>query len=96
MTGVTPAANLLRTVRPGGRVALGEVMFGPPMADVIRQDAHVLYVFTKLWEVLFPGQEFEEQPYWGPEDLSRAFAGQLEDIGMHADRGIEVFWGRKP
>jgi SAM-dependent methyltransferase len=89
-------ANLLRTVKPGGRVALGEVVFGPPMADVIRQDAHVLYVFTKLWEVLFPGEEFEQQPYWGLEDLSRAFAGRLTDIGMHADRGIEVFWGRKP
>jgi ubiquinone/menaquinone biosynthesis C-methylase UbiE len=89
------AANLLRTLKPGGPIALGEVIFGPPMADVIRQDAHVLYVFTKLWEVLFPGEEFEEQPYWGLEDLSKAFTGILSDTGQHADRGVEVFWGRK-
>jgi SAM-dependent methyltransferase len=89
------ARNLLRTLKPGGRIALGEVIFGPPMADVIHQDAHVLYVFTKLWEVLFPGEAFEDQPYWSLEDLSKAFDGILRDTGQHADRGIEVFWGRK-
>jgi SAM-dependent methyltransferase len=87
--------NLLRTLKSGGTIALGEVIFGPPMADVIRRDAHVLYVFTKLWEVLFPGQEFEDQPYWSLEALAQAFAGRLTDQGSNADRGIEVFWGRK-
>jgi len=89
------AVDLLRTLKPGGAIALGEVIFGPPMADVIRQDAHVLYVFTKLWEVLFPGQVFEDQPYWSLQDLAKAFAGMLSDTGEHADRGIEVFWGLK-
>jgi ubiquinone/menaquinone biosynthesis C-methylase UbiE len=89
------ATNLLRTLKPGGTIALGEVIFGPPMADVIRQDAHVLYVFTKLWEVLFPGQAFEEQPYWSLDALAQAFDGRLTEQGSHSDRGIEVFWGRK-
>ena len=89
-------AGLLRALKPGGKIVLGEVIFGPPMAEVIRQDAHVLYVFSKLWEVLFPGQEFEDQPYWGPEALTEAFAGQVTDSGTESDRGIELFWGRKP
>jgi SAM-dependent methyltransferase len=88
-------ANLLRTLKHRGTIAFAEVVFGPPMAEVIRQDAHVLYVFTKLWEVLFPGQEFEQQPYWGLDDLARAFGEPLEGVGSHADRGIEVFWGRR-
>jgi SAM-dependent methyltransferase len=87
--------GLLRALKSGGKIVLGEVIFGPPMADVIRRDAHVLYVFTKLWEVLFPGQEFEDQPYWGPAALHEAFAGLVEDPGAQADRGIELFWGRK-
>ncbi len=88
--------GLVRALKPGGKIVLGEVIFGPPMADVIRRDAHVLYVFTKLWEVLFPGQAFEDQPYWGPAALFEAFAGIVEDPGSETDRGIELFWGRKP
>ena len=90
------AEHLLRVLKPGGMIVLGEVCFGPPMARVIRQDAHVHYVFTKIWEALFPGQAFEDQPYWSPEELDKAFAGLVDEPGSAADAGVELFWGRNP
>ena len=89
------ASHLLRVLKHARPIVLGEVVFGPPMAEVIYQDAHVRYVFTKIWEAIFPGQPFEEQPYWSPEALEAAFDGLVIDNGSRAAGGVELFWGTK-
>jgi len=91
------ARELLRVLKPGGMIALGEIIFGAPLADVIRLDVHVTYVFTKIWEAIFaPGTTFEQMPYWSPEALTAAFDGQVEQPETFVWRGVELFWGRKP
>ncbi len=90
------ARELVRTLRPGRMIALGEIIFGPPLARVIRQDVHVTYLFTKIWEALTPGQAFEDQVYWSPEELHAAFDGLVTDAESFVWRGVELFWGRRP
>ena len=91
------AEELVRVLKPGRNVALGEVVFGPPLANVIALDVHVTYVFTKLWEAIFPpGASFDDGPYWGPEALLDAFSGLVTDQDTFAWKGVELFWGRKP
>jgi SAM-dependent methyltransferase len=91
------ARELVRVLRPGRMVVLGEVIFGAPLAAVIRQDVHVTYVFQKIWEAIFPpGTSFEQMPYWSPEALTEAFSGTVEDPRTFVWRGVELLWGRKP
>lgn len=90
------APELVRVLRPEGALAIGEIVFGPPMARVVRQDLHATYLFTKIWEVLTPGQPLEDQVYWSLETLADAFGGLLTDTESFEWRGVELFWGRKP
>jgi hypothetical protein len=88
--------ELMRVLKPGRMIVLGEIIFGPPLSAVIRQDVHVTYVFTKIWEAIFPpGATFDDMPYWSPEALTVAFDGQVEDAETFVWRGVELFWGRK-
>jgi hypothetical protein len=89
------AEELLRTLKAGRMIVLGEIVFGPPLARVVRQDVHVNYLFAKVWEVLTPGEDFEDQVYWSPEDLDAAFKDQVVNAQSFVWHGVEMFWGRK-
>jgi SAM-dependent methyltransferase len=93
----TAGAELLRVLKPGRMIVLGEVVFGPPLNDVIELDVHVTYVFTKIAEAMFaPGFGIKDMPYWSPERIEEAFEGQVEEGETFVWRGVELFWGRKP
>lgn len=86
--------ELLRVMKPGRQIVLGEIAFGPPFVDRIRTDVHIEYIFDKLYEGHRRG--FEELPYHGTDELLEAFDGLVEDPEAFDWRGVELFWGRKP
>jgi hypothetical protein len=87
-------ADLLRVLRPGRSLVMGEIAFGPPFLHRLREDVHLEYVFDKLFSRI--GWSYEDFPYHGPDDLRRAFEGLATDVGTFAWRGIELFWARRP
>lgn len=87
-------AELLRTMRPGRRIVLAEIAFGPRFAERVRADVHIEYVFQKLFERV--GWHYRDFPYHGCERLLDAFAGLVDEPEAFDWRGIELFWGRKP
>ena len=86
--------DLLRVLRPGRSLVMGEIAFGPPFLHRLREDVHLEYVFDKLFSRI--GWSYEDFPYHGPDDLRAAFEGLATDIGAFAWRGIELFWARRP
>lgn len=87
-------SELLRVMKPGRRIVLGEVAFGQPFVDRIKADVHIEYIFDKLYEGHH--RPYEELTYWGPADLLKAFDGLVEEPQTFDWRGVELFWGRKP
>jgi SAM-dependent methyltransferase len=89
------AAELLRIMKPGRCIALGEIVLGGhEYMSKIRSDMHIEYIFEKLFSRI--GWDLEEAPYYSPQDLLNAFDGLVEDPHVFEWKGIEVFWGRKP
>ncbi|MBV9120949.1 MAG: methyltransferase domain-containing protein [Chloroflexi bacterium] len=87
--------ELLRITRPGGHIALGEIVLGGhEYMSKIRSDMHIEYLFEKLFMRI--GWDLEEAPFYSTEELLRAFEGKVEDPHVFEWKGIEVFWGRKP
>jgi SAM-dependent methyltransferase len=87
-------ADLLRVLRPGRNLAMGEIAFGPPFLHRLRQDVHIEYIFDKLFSRV--GWSYEDFPYYGPDDLRAAFDAIATDVGTFEWRGIELFWARRP
>jgi ubiquinone/menaquinone biosynthesis C-methylase UbiE len=88
------AEELLRVMKPGRRIVMGEIAFGPPFADRIATDVHIQYIFDKLYEG--HRRPFQEMPYTGPAELMEAFDGLVDEPEAFDWRGVELFWGRKP
>lgn len=87
-------AELLRVMKPGRRIVLAEIAFGPPFLMKAGLDMHLEYLVTKLFRRI--GWRAEDFPYYGPDALCEAFAGLVDDPETFAWKGIEMFWGRKP
>lgn len=88
------AAELVRVTRPGRRIVLAEIAFGPPFLLKAGLDIHLEYLVTKLFKRI--GWHPEDFPYYSPAELTDAFAGLVEDPETFVWKGIEMFWGRKP
>lgn len=87
-------ADLLRIMRPGRRIVLAEIAFGPRFNLRVEADSHVEFLMTKIFERM--GWHYREFPYHGLEELTEAFGGMVVDPGTFEWKGIELFWGRKP
>ncbi len=87
-------AEMLRTMKRGRNIVLAEIAYSPETRMKIELDMHIEYVFEKLLSRV--GWKLEEFPYYGPQDLAKAFDGLVEESGSFVWKGIEIFWGRKP
>lgn len=88
------AAELVRITKPGRRIVLAEIAFGPPFLMKAGQDIHLEYLITKLFKRI--GWHPEDFPYYSPAQLTEAFSGLVQDPETFTWKGIEMFWGRKP
>lgn len=88
------AAELARITRPGRRIVLAEIAFGPPFLMKAGLDIHLEYLITKLFKRI--GWHPEDFPYYSPRELCEAFAGLVDQPETFVWKGIEMFWGRKP
>ncbi len=86
--------DLARVLKADHPIVLAEIAFGPRFALRAEADLHLSYLVRKLFDRM--GWALQDFPYHGLEDLERAFAGTLVQIGTLEWRGLEVFWGRKP
>jgi ubiquinone/menaquinone biosynthesis C-methylase UbiE len=87
--------SLRRVMKPGARVVLAEIAFGPPFIRRVETDVHIEYLMEKLFSRMGLGT-MEEFPYHGPTELLAALDGIFEDLEPFSWRGIELLWGRKP
>jgi SAM-dependent methyltransferase len=86
-------AQFLRIMKPGRRIVLAEITFGPNLAFAAQMDVHLDYLLTKIFRRI--GWQFADFPYYSPEALAAAFAGLVTDPQTFCWKGIEMFWGRK-
>jgi len=86
-------SEFLRVMKPGRRIVLAEIAFGPPFLTKVSQDIHLEYLITKLFTRI--GWRAEDFPYYSPADLAAAFAGKVSEPDTFTWKGIEMFWGRK-
>ncbi len=86
--------ELLRVMKSGRTLMLGEITFSPRLTTLADLDVHLDYWVKKMFaRVGWTPQEF---PYYSGADLTAAFAGLLRDQHTYEWRGIELFWGTKP
>lgn len=86
--------DLVRVLKPGRRIVLAEIAFGPRFAMRADADVHLSYLVRKIFDRI--GWDYTDFPYHGLDDLAAAFDGIVEAADSFEWRGIEVFWGRKP
>lgn len=87
-------AELLRVMKPGRRIVLGEISFSETFYSRVQADVHIEYWVRKLMEGM--GDPFDGLPYWNLTDVADAFAGLLDDLETFEWRGVDLLWGRKP
>jgi SAM-dependent methyltransferase len=87
--------DLARVLKPGGRIVLAEIAFGPPFINRVKTDVHIEYLMEKLFSRMGLGT-MAEFPYYGPAELLAALDGIFEDLATFDWRGIELLWGRRP
>jgi SAM-dependent methyltransferase len=86
--------ELLRVMKSGRRLVLGEIAFSSTFSARSRADVHLEYWVRKLVEGM-------EQPlgtlvHWDLDDLVAALRPQLDGLETFEWRGVELLWGRKP
>lgn len=86
--------ELLRVLKPGGMIVLAEIAHGPYLIDVAGIDVHLEYYIRKLY--MGTNMLPEDFSYWSLPEIEASFADKVVDTGQHAERGFEIFWGRKP
>jgi SAM-dependent methyltransferase len=85
--------ELVRILKPGRRIVLGEISFGTSFKERVAADMHIEYYFEKLFDGI--GLPFY-LPAWEIEDVREQLAGVVEDIETFCWRGVDLLWGRKP
>jgi SAM-dependent methyltransferase len=88
------ATELVRVLKPGHMIVLAEIAHGPYLIEKARIDVHLEYYVRKLY--MGTNQMPEDFSYWSIPEIEDAFAGRVVETGHFAERGFEVFWGRKP
>jgi ubiquinone/menaquinone biosynthesis C-methylase UbiE len=86
--------ELLRLMKPGRNILLGEITFSPRMLMLAQQDIHIEYWLEKIMSRV--GWDTTDFPYYSIADLEAAFAGRVVDPHGFVWKGIELFWGTKP
>jgi SAM-dependent methyltransferase len=89
------AEDLLRILKPGGRIVLAEIGFSPTLRQAAATDLHLEYWVDKL----YAGSGMkgpEDVSYYSPDELLAAFSGLVDDPGTFTWRGADLFWGTKP
>ena len=87
-------AELLRVMKTGRRIVLGEITFGPEFRMKTEQDMHIQYVFDKIFARI--GFSIDAFPYYSPKELLDAFDGLVKEPEVFCWKGLECFWGTKP
>lgn len=85
--------ELLRVMKRGRTIMLAEITFSPQMVMKSELDLHIEYWMEKLFSRI--GWSIEEFPYYSPAELTRAFAGLVEQPETFSWKGVEFFWGVK-
>jgi ubiquinone/menaquinone biosynthesis C-methylase UbiE len=88
------AKELLRVLKPSRAIVLAEIAHGPYLIEKARIDVHLEYYVRKLY--MGTNQRPEDFSYWSIPEIESAFSGRVKDSGHFAERGFEIFWGRKP
>lgn len=86
--------ELLRVMKPGRRIVLAEIAFGPNFQFHAEADVHLEYLLRKLFDRI--GWDYADFPYYSPDQLVAAFDGLASDPQTFTWKGIELFWARKP
>jgi hypothetical protein len=87
--------EFLRIMKSGRRLVMAEIIQGSPeQLWKIGLDLHIQHLIDKIFSRR--GIALTDIPYYSRDDLKRAFAGLLDEVGDFEWRGLEVFWGRKP
>jgi SAM-dependent methyltransferase len=86
-------AELVRVLKPGRQIVLGEIAFGVSFHERVAADLHIEYYFEKLFDGI--GLPFY-LPAWEISDVREALTGVVDDIDVFRWRGVDLLWGRKP
>ncbi len=86
--------DLLRVLKPGCRLVLGEISFSSTFLTRARADVHLEYWLRKLVEGM--GETLEILVHWDLEQLVSALEPQLIGLETFEWRGVELLWGSKP
>lgn len=87
------AREFVRVLKPGGKVMLTEIGFGPQFMAALQMDLHVEYIFRKIFAAR--GREIGDAAYFSIAELAAAFDGLLVDTDSFSWRSADLFWGRK-
>lgn len=86
--------ELLRVIKSGRRIVLGEISFSETFYSRVQTDVHIEYWVRKLMDGM--GEPFDGLPYWNLADVADAFDGMVNDMETFEWRGVDLLWGRKP
>ena len=88
------AEQMVRILKPGGRIVLAEIGFSPSLRQAAAMDLHLEYWVDKLYAGAgMKGPE--DVSYYAPEELLAAFDGLVEQPGTFSWKGADLFWGTK-
>lgn len=87
------AREFVRVLKPGGKIMLTEIGFGPQFLAALQMDLHVEYIFRKI----FAGRHrtIGDAAYYSMPEIAAAFHGLLSGSDSFSWRSAELFWGRK-
>jgi SAM-dependent methyltransferase len=85
--------ELVRILKPGRQLVLGEISFGTSFKERVAADLHIEYYFEKLFDGI--GLPFY-LPSWEIDDVREELTGVIEDVETFSWRGVDLLWGRKP
>jgi len=86
--------ELLRVMKSGRRLMLGEITFSPNMLSAAGLDIHVESWVEKIFSRM--GWSIDQFPYYSPAALHAALDHLVIDPQDFTWKGIELFWATKP
>ncbi|MBV9121604.1 MAG: hypothetical protein JOZ39_12920 [Chloroflexi bacterium] len=87
------APDLLRVMKPGRRIVLSEIGFGPEYAERAHADLHIWALQDRM--AASSGRARGELSYWSPAQLHEAFGPLVSESDDMEWKGLEMFWARK-